>query len=758
MSLADMNKSLAALCLSILISSGIVDLLMGQDMELEFDKYCKVGGSPKTVLPSPRRSSRIEKRIVKGKLTCTTNDLFSLEEGFKEINFRRYRSSSCKFNPSRSPGLEGNEVLRRGSVYQNSKEVRKMRKIVAMEGRRKIESSGSHAFSMGIVDSLCSSEKNSSLMERKRSSVVSINSDSSTTSVPMPLIEEFLDLSHHGTDNVVSSDGFLEMPSNLNGKEDHSAENMERQKMCDPKFRCDPDVGPIDDGIDFRDRDTALALHKSLSAKLALPLSPSQSESDGSKPSSPKTRFSPIKKMFDPFTKSKSQRSPLGSSASEPGGLPPARLATVGRNNNTLRKSLLNEFSNTMQSPEFGSQFGKKDHCNSAVSCSPAHLHGCLKLENKHGVPFFEFSLKYPEDVFMARTWKADNALNWVYTFHNRRKSNNGWGLKDSNKESSMVGQMQVSCYLCTELKDAGSFENSMVTEFVLYDVAHGRRSVAARGNPNQSSDVVKPPKVSSQSSVGGTSKLDNVSDQSKLKLQLKHSTDNGHFDKLTPHPWALEDLHPSLEIAAVVIQVPFAKRESLKHKGGDEKSDQPHPNLLDLSAMEERKKGIGDCSSTTKVNVVTPSGNHSLPSSESRGPSPLLDRWRLGGGCDCGGWDMACPLTVFGSPNIQSGEDYLLVENQRPLELFVQGSKGKYTGVDHDSYRGGTVFKASIAVGHEREKQLLQCNSLRVFIEEEVKDLIEAVTEEEKRKVGKMEEIPPSFKLNPPFSPIARV
>ncbi|KAL7234846.1 hypothetical protein ACSBR1_018332 [Camellia fascicularis] len=554
-----------------------MDLLMGQDMELEFDKYCKVGGSPKTVLPSPRRSSRIEKRIVKGKLTCTTNDLLSLEEGFKEINFRRYRSSSCKFNPSRSPGLEGNEVLRRGSVYQNSKEVRKMRKIVAMEGRRKIESSGSHAFSMGIVDSLCSSEKNSSLMERKRSSVVSINSDSSTTSVPMPLIEEFLDLSHHGTDNVVSSDGFLEMPSNLNGKEDHSAENMERQKMCDPKFRCDPDVGPIDDGIDFRDRDIALALHKSLSAKLALPLSPSQSESDGSKPSSPKTRFSPIKKMFDPFTKSKSQRSPLGSSASEPGGLPPARLATVGRNNNTLRKSLLNEFSNTMQSPEFGSQFGQKDHCNSAVSCSPAHLHGCLKLENKHGAPFFEFSLKYPEDVFMARTWKADNALNWVYTFHNRRKSNH-------------------------ELKDARSFENSMVTEFVLYDVAHGRRSVAARGNPNQSSDVVKPPKVSSQSSVGGTSKLDNVSDQSKLKLQLKHSTDNGHFDKSTPHPWALEDLHPSLEIAAVVIQVPFAKRESLKHKGGDEKSDQPHPNLLDLSAMEERKKGIGDCSSTTKI------------------------------------------------------------------------------------------------------------------------------------------------------------
>lgn len=65
---------------------------------------------------------------------------------------------------------------------------------------------------------------------------------------------------------------------------------------------------------------------------------------------------------------------------------------------------------------------------------------------------------------------------------------------------------------------------------------------------------------------------------------------------------------------------------------------------------------------------------------------------------------------------------------------------------------------EASIAVGHERDKQLLQCDSLRVFIDEDVKYLIESVTEEEKRIAIKKTEAPKSFLLNPPFSPMARV
>jgi hypothetical protein len=43
---------------------------------------------------------------------------------------------------------------------------------------------------------------------------------------------------------------------------------------------------------------------------------------------------------------------------------------------------------------------------------------------------------------------------------------------------------------------------------------------------------------------------------------------------------------------------------------------------------------------------VVLPSGVHSLPS--DGGPSSLIERWKTGGSCDCGGWDLACKLKIL--------------------------------------------------------------------------------------------------------------
>ncbi|KAK6137480.1 hypothetical protein DH2020_028733 [Rehmannia glutinosa] len=318
------------------------------------------------------------------------------------------------------------------------------------------------------------------------------------------------------------------------------------------------------------------------------------------------------------------------------------------------------------------------DNLNSVPLSSPAHLHGVLKLENKNGVPFFEFAVKSPEDVFVAKTWKL----------------------------------------------------------------------------------------------------FPDVFDETKNKVQFKQSRESGHFES---QPLAVAELHPELETAAIVMQVPFEKRESLKFKSGDSKMDSPLlPNLLNLCRLEQAKEGISDNSSRGKMHVVIPAGNHSLPSSESRGPSPLLDRWRLGGGCDCGGWDMACPLDVFGNPNFRVAECQPLMDNQHPVELFVQGRKdnipafamrpiedGKYAVDFHAQLSSLQAFsicvsilhatEASTAVGQERSKQMLQSDSLRVFAEEEIKNLIDSITEDEKFKANKKkEEVLPSFVINPPFSPIA--
>nr|XP_043620828.1 uncharacterized protein LOC122592618 [Erigeron canadensis] len=52
---------------------------------------------------------------------------------------------------------------------------------------------------------------------------------------------------------------------------------------------------------------------------------------------------------------------------------------------------------------------------------------------------------------------------------------------------------------------------------------------------------------------------------------------------------------------------------------------------------------GIGSSNSTV---VILPDGVHSWPNGGV--PSPLINRWRSGGACDCGGWDIGCQFHIL--------------------------------------------------------------------------------------------------------------
>lgn len=616
-------------------------------MELDFDKYCVVDGSPTTVLPSPGHRPKAQKRKSKGYAT-RENSLLSVEEDFHVISLSRYRSRSCKTISSRTVPLEYSDARKRGSVcHKSSKELRLSRKTDASEGRKKIELSetSAAALSFGIVDSLCSSDEENSHIELDRSLEMSLNLESSTTSKSRERLHrcEFLDLpvlpaSWRG----VPSHGLRKVPFDM----DSAAVNhqqVEKGAREYSKINSRPVIPPLyNDGNSLGGKGAEAFLHKSLSAKLSLPHSPVRSETDSSRASSPKTRFGPaVRKVFDPFVKSKSQRSPLGSLREQ------QREASIGSDNihkNKIfrRKTLLHDFANTGQQMEYISSPVKQCH-NRPVQSSPAHLQALLKLDRKHGLPIFEFSVKSPEDVFVARTWKSENASDWIYTFHStpekRRSNASRRGAKESKKGSSLMGQMQVSCHSCTELKDAGFFKDSMVTEFILYDVAHSRST------------------SSNDSSL-----------QDTTRGQLGQGRHSGSSYSSSSHPLNAAELHPHCEAAAIVVQFPSGKRESLKQKNGDKKLDDTYDFI-----QRNNEQQLPDCSSPAKVNVVIPSGNHSLPTAESHGPSPLLDRWRSGGGCDCGGWDMACPLNIFVNPDIQISGDHHLMESKQPLELFIQ-------------------------------------------------------------------------------------
>lgn len=77
-------------------------------------------------------------------------------------------------------------------------------------------------------------------------------------------------------------------------------------------------------------------------------------------------------------------------------------------------------------------------------------------------------------------------------------------------------------------------------------------------------------------------------------------------------------EFHPNNEVAAVVVKIPNEEKTSLS---------------LSKNVFL----------STT---VILPNGVHALPCKGE--PSPLIERWKSGGFCDCGGWDLGCKLRVF--------------------------------------------------------------------------------------------------------------
>lgn len=663
---------------------------MGQETELDFDSLCTVDLSPNTVLPSIPRRTSIKNRSTRKKLKHK-DFVLDVKDDYTEIRFgggqrsRKSNSSSLveleanertgfelnvedditeirfghdhSSHKSNSPSLvelEDDKVLKRHSKYQSSEDVGNIEGMGIQGERRKIEISRDNytSWSSGIVDSLCSSDEEK---PDRRDLVLSLDTK----------LNQSVDKACIGPR---SSDSFIEIYL--------GSENSETVSK-DPSNQLGNVTGirPIHNGKKLFKRDKVHALQKSLSAKVEMPKNQLSLENDLQFRHGPKAHISPFRKIFDPFMKSKSVRSRFSHAAEADGGK--AVKTNDLESNETYRKPLLQDFSNIAKSSGCDSNFSNNDNHHNVVASSPVHLHGSLKLEKKHGTPFFEFSQSSPEDVYVAKTWKTGNAFKWVYTFHtldHHKKSNaSSFGLNHSCKNSLMVGQMQVSCYLSSELRDGG-FDNSMVTEFVLYDAARARQSTASQGSCDSVHDAVKPPKSSDSSLVGETFRVNDGTPLEKPKFQQKHASENCDYGSIDSCPWDSADLNPDLESAAIVMQIPFNKRESLKYKRGDKTSSKLNSAIQNLSKIEQRKDEPPHHTTQETLNVVIPIGNHGLPTVESHGPSTLLDRWRFGGGCDCGGWDMGCPLLILGTHSSHCSENQAH-KGKQTFELFHQVS-----------------------------------------------------------------------------------
>lgn len=123
-----------------------------------------------------------------------------------------------------------------------------------------------------------------------------------------------------------------------------------------------------------------------------------------------------------------------------------------------------------------------------------------------------------------------------------------------------------------------------------------------------------------------------------------------------------------SRELAAVVTEIPCENinREELPYS---------HDLLKKrcLKCLEDEKCFCNSKENDTygSITVILPGGVHSSPNTGE--PSPLIKRWRLGGLCDCGGWDIGCKLLVLSNQNHSSNTPRSSKSFFERFNLFVQ-------------------------------------------------------------------------------------
>lgn len=304
---------------------------------------------------------------------------------------------------------------------------------------------------------------------------------------------------------------------------------------------------------------------------------------------------------------------------------------------------------------------------DASCSSSSAYDQGTLHCSWNDGFPSYVFSVEGKRRVFITTNVLKDSisdmGVDYIYLIHS--------GAKDSDHH--LLGEMRVSTSF--ELCPHGT--EFMETRFVLYanddDIEGDERNSDQKNRKNK----------------GLSKKMANVfrrrSFIRSFGMQESFLEPNQDGGLLPP---------PKHELAAIVMKDHI--------RGSRKEGDLGGWGLKFLRKDDNRESCSHYCS--TGMNVLIPAGFHGGPRSRiGGGPSSLIERWRSGGSCDCGGWDLGCPLTVLHArPNRRD-----VLGDGVSFDLFVQGCKQNEAVLKMADVRGGlygfvtlsTLQSLSIAV-----------------------------------------------------------
>ncbi|KAB1219335.1 hypothetical protein CJ030_MR3G001182 [Morella rubra] len=363
--------------------------------------------------------------------------------------------------------------------------------------------------------------------------------------------------------------------------------------------------------------------------------------------------------------------SPRGLSISQKAKKEPPLMGTHKKGSDRVHKRLVSASSTNSTC---------SDQSSSSASASVSQ--GMLQCTWKGGLPHFVFSVDDQRQVYLANLWKVestdDKAMNYMYSFYLGKAGQKDQGV--SNNGSHLVGKMKVtaSFTLCPEKSKIRE------TEFVLYggDESCGIETHTSSLNLRKNKGLSK--KMVEVFRMGHSSKQKTFSKcgGSSTVLSLEPSVDPvNNLDALWEARKFESNLLPNFELATIIVKDHHRDSHQeeiggwglkfLKNRGSTQMID----SLESSVHCECCARDTGDCS--TSMDILIPAGLHGGPRTKNCGPSSLSERWRSGGHCDCGGWDIGCPLTIL---KTRSSKDEILPEAEmqeecKPYDLFKQGS-----------------------------------------------------------------------------------
>ncbi|XP_057789935.1 uncharacterized protein LOC131006804 [Salvia miltiorrhiza] len=412
-----------------------------------------------------------------------------------------------------------------------------------------------------------------------------------------------------------------------------------------------------------------------------------------------RARSSPLRRLLDPLLKPKGVESREFARSSERN--PSARERSLKSSSGQRESRALLSVKSTVDLKCFRKDhIGRSHHTQKNGTSSMQALLQIAVTTN--GLPLFKFTVDNCRDILAATVKELsskEHMRGWIYTF---------FSFSDTKKKHA-------------QWINQGSKDN----------------------NQSIVSNIVAQMKVSDIVDTDSTGKRHDKSSGREFVLSAVGSREADQT----------ADCLPCDELAAVVVKYPERVCGQLNQSTRGLK--EPFQRGIERSSSRDDEGNESGSDGPFSTTVILPGGHHGVPSKGE--PSPLIKRWKSGGSCDCGGWDLGCQLTVLAGSNqrfnsIKSHQStavklFSQEEGERPMFVLSPFEEGIFSIEFDSSLKLIQAFSIAIAVAHSGRSVLL---SSRVVGETEnsVSKIINRA----------QVEVTAKYASNPPLSPVARV